>query len=82
MSTKLLKVRKLLSIEECDSIPVKLANVDSAHKVSTLLEIMYTPPETTDIPWQDVSVHLRDKFEPFIELIKEFSFILNSFEKV
>ena len=62
---------KFVTKEDCDVIPANLESVEAADKLSTLLEILYVPPTPKNIDWKDVSLHLKNKFDPFIKFIEE-----------
>ena len=45
--------------------------VTSEEKLECMLDCIYKTSNQGDLPWYEVSVHIRDKLKPFLKLVKE-----------
>lgn len=40
-------------------------------KIQIYFDFLYCPPKINDLDWKDVSIHIRDKLKPFLDIVKE-----------
>ena len=49
--------------------------VTSEEKMECMLDCIYTTRNDGDLPWYELSVHIRDKLRPFMRLMVEMKLV-------
>ena len=58
------------SVEDLATLQGTLSKAtDDEEKLQAYFDLLYNPPSLNDMPWYDVSCHIRDKLDPFLRLV-------------